>query len=44
MKRIVAVIDFDNKRSIRTAENLGLKYEKDVIFNGIKRQLYSINL
>lgn len=44
IKRIVAVIDFDNTRSIRTAEKLGLKYEKDVIFNNKKRQLYSIEL
>lgn len=44
MKRIVAVIDLDNVRSIKTAEKLGLRYEKDVIFNNRKRHLYSIEL
>lgn len=44
MKRIVAVIDFDNVRSIKTAENLGFTYEKDVTFNDKKRALYSISL
>lgn len=44
LKRIVAVIDFDNMRSIKTAEKLGMKYEKDVVFNNRNRHLYSIYL
>lgn len=44
LKRIVAVIDFDNIRSIKTAEKLGMKYEKDVVFNNRNRHLYSIYL
>ena len=44
MNRIVAIIDFDNARSIKTIEKLGFVYEKDVIFNNKNRHLYSINL
>lgn len=42
--RIVAVIDFDNSRSIKTAQKLGMKCEKDLTYNGRDALLYSINL
>ena len=44
MNRIVVVIDHDNSRSIKTAEKLGFKYEKDVVFNDKDRILFSIQL
>ena len=44
MNRIVVVIDHDNSRSIKTAEKLGFKYEKDVVFNDKDRKLFSIQL
>ena len=42
--RIVCVIDFDNSRSIKTAQKIGMKCEKDLIHNGRECLLYSIEL
>lgn len=42
--RIVAVIDKENSRSIRTAENLGMKPEKELIYKGRDSILYSIHI
>ncbi|MCH5267358.1 MAG: GNAT family N-acetyltransferase [Lachnospiraceae bacterium] len=42
--RIVAVIDKENSRSIRTAENLGMKPEKELTYKGRDSILYSIKL
>ena len=42
--RIVAVIDKENSRSIRTAENLGMKSERELTYKGRDSILYSIKL
>lgn len=42
--RIVAVIDPKNTRSLRTAENLGMKPEKNIVFHNRNSILYSITL
>lgn len=42
--RIVAVIDKENKRSLRTAANLGMKPEKELIYKERDSILYSISL
>lgn len=44
IKRIVALIDKKNARSIQTAKNLGMSYEKDVEHNGRTCELYAIAL
>ena len=42
--RVVAVIDEKNKRSIRTAQNLDMVFEKEVLYKNRKCHLYSIAL
>ena len=42
--RVVAVIDEKNKRSIRTAQNLDMVLEKEVLYKNRKCHLYSIAL
>lgn len=44
IKRIVAVIDKDNLRSIKTAEKLGMKAEKEILYKNRDCVLYSISL
>ena len=44
IKRIVAVIDKDNTRSIDTAKNLNMVYEKDTEYKGRPCELYAISL
>ncbi|MCI5501215.1 MAG: GNAT family N-acetyltransferase [Lachnospiraceae bacterium] len=44
IKRIVAVIDYDNSRSIKTAQKIGMKCERDIIYNNRECLLYSISL
>jgi len=43
LPRLVAVIDPDNRASIRVAEKSGLRYEKNVIFRGHSCKLYTID-
>ena len=40
--RIVAGIDFDNSRSIKTAQKLGMKLEKEFTYKNRKKELYTI--
>ena len=40
-KRLVCLIEPNNKRSIRVAEKLGMKLEKKIVYYGINVQLYS---
>ena len=42
--RVVAVIDEKNKRSIHTAQNLDMVFEKEVLYKNRKCHLYSIAL
>lgn len=44
IKRIVAVIDYDNSRSIKTAQKIGMTCEKDITYNNRECLLYSIEL
>ncbi len=44
IKRIVAVIDKDNRRSLETAKNLNMEYEKDIEYKGRACKVYSISL
>ena len=44
IKRIVAVIDKQNTRSLQTAKNLNMTYEKDVDYKGRACELYAIAL
>ncbi|MBR1742043.1 MAG: GNAT family N-acetyltransferase [Lachnospiraceae bacterium] len=44
IKRIVAVIDKENTRSIETAKNLGMAFEKDIEYKGRDCVLYAISL
>lgn len=44
IKRIVAVIDKENARSIETAKHLNMLYEKEVEFQGKACDLYAITL
>lgn len=43
IKRIVAVIDCDNKRSINTAKNLDMNFEKEILYKKRNCLLYSIS-
>jgi RimJ/RimL family protein N-acetyltransferase len=43
LPRLVAAIDPANVRSIRVAEKTGLRYEKDVIFQGKPSRLYALH-
>ena len=40
-KRYVCLIEPNNKRSIRVAEKLDMKLEKEIVYHGIDVQLYS---
>jgi RimJ/RimL family protein N-acetyltransferase len=42
LPRLVSVIDPANSRSVRVAEKTGLRYEKDVIFQGKPNRLYAL--
>ncbi len=42
--RIVAVIDYDNSRSIKTAQKIGMKCEKDITYRNRECLLYAIEL
>lgn len=44
IKRIVAVIDKENVRSLETAKNLGMTYEKETEYKGRACELYAISL
>ncbi len=43
LPRLVAAIDPANVRSLRVAEKTGLRYEKDVIFQGKPGRLYALH-
>lgn len=43
LPRLVSIIDPLNGRSIRVAEKIGLRYEKEVPFRGNLRHLYVIH-
>ena len=40
--RIICIIEPTNYNSIRVAEKLGMKYEKDTVFKNIKVRIYSL--
>jgi [ribosomal protein S5]-alanine N-acetyltransferase len=42
LPRLISIIDPTNTASIRVAEKVGLKFEKDVIFQGFPDRVYSI--
>lgn len=42
-KRFVCLIDPENVRSIRVAQKLGMKLEKELIYHGLDVQMYSLN-
>jgi [ribosomal protein S5]-alanine N-acetyltransferase len=42
-KRFICLIEPDNHRSIRVAQKLEMKLEKEIIYHAIDVQLYSIN-
>ncbi len=41
--RLICIIQAENYRSIRVAQKLGMKYEKDTVFQGIKVRVYGTN-
>jgi ribosomal-protein-alanine N-acetyltransferase len=43
LSRLISIIDPRNVASIRVAEKTGLKYEKDVIFQGFADRVYAIS-
>jgi len=43
LTRMISIIDPRNVASIRVAEKTGLKYEKDVIFQGFADRVYAIS-
>ena len=42
-KRFVCLIEPANSRSIRVAQKLGMKYEKNIIYHSIDVEMYSTN-
>lgn len=42
-QRFVCLIDPENVRSIRVAQKLGMKLEKELIYHGLDVQMYSLN-
>ncbi|MBE9048385.1 GNAT family N-acetyltransferase [Pleurocapsales cyanobacterium LEGE 10410] len=42
-KRFICLIDPENIRSIRVAQKLGMKLEKNIIYYGLNVAMYSIN-
>jgi [ribosomal protein S5]-alanine N-acetyltransferase len=42
LPRLISIIDPRNVASIRVAEKAGLKYEKDVVFQGFEDRVYAI--
>ncbi|MCC0178804.1 GNAT family N-acetyltransferase [Waterburya agarophytonicola K14] len=43
-KRFVCLIEPDNIRSIRVAQKLGMKLEKQIIYYGINVEMYTVNI
>jgi [ribosomal protein S5]-alanine N-acetyltransferase len=43
LPRLISIIDPRNLASIRVAEKTGLRYEKDVIFQGFSDRIYAID-
>jgi [ribosomal protein S5]-alanine N-acetyltransferase len=43
LKRLIAIVDPRNVASIRVAEKTGLRYEKDVVFQGFEDRVYAIS-
>ena len=41
--RLICIIQPENYRSIRVAEKLGMKHEKDTVFQGLKVGIYGIS-
>jgi hypothetical protein len=42
LPRLIAIIDPRNVASVRVAEKIGMRYEKDVVFQGFADQVYAI--
>lgn len=40
MNRIIAIIDRENSRSIKTAQNLGMRFEKEIIYKNRNCHMY----
>jgi [ribosomal protein S5]-alanine N-acetyltransferase len=43
LSRLIAIIDARNVASIRVAEKIGMRYEKDVVFQGFLDGVYAIS-
>jgi RimJ/RimL family protein N-acetyltransferase len=43
LRRLIALIDSENHRSVRVAEKIGLRHEKDIIFHGKLVRVYAIH-
>jgi RimJ/RimL family protein N-acetyltransferase len=41
LRRLVALIDPENARSVRVAEKTGLRHEKNTLFRGKQVQVYA---
>lgn len=41
--RLIALIAYDNERSARVAEKLGMTHERDVLFHGSMHRLFALN-
>lgn len=44
LTELFCLIEPENKRSIRVAQKLGMKYQKSIIFHGLNVNVYSISL
>jgi RimJ/RimL family protein N-acetyltransferase len=42
MTRLISIIDARNAASIRVAEKIGMRFEKDVIFRGLPNRVYAM--
>jgi [ribosomal protein S5]-alanine N-acetyltransferase len=42
LKRLISIIEADNRRSIRVAEKIGMKLEKESFFHGIPVRIYNL--
>ena len=42
LKRLIALIDPAHKASIRTAENAGLRFEREAVVEGVRSAVYAI--
>lgn len=43
LPRVISIIEAKNVRSIRVAEKVGMRYEKDAVFHGFDVRVYAMN-